>query len=103
MFAVFESGGKQHRVCDGELIRLEKLEADVGDLVVFDRVMLVAKDGDVAVGAPFVVGSHVQAEVVQHGRADKVHILKFRRRKNRLKRQGHRQWFTEVRIKTITG
>jgi large subunit ribosomal protein L21 len=102
MFAVFESGGKQHRVTDGEILRLEKIEAEVGDLVVFDRVMLIAREGEIAVGAPFVTGSQVQAEVVQHGRADKVQIIKFRRRKNRLKRQGHRQWFTEVRIRSIT-
>ena len=102
MFAVFESGGKQHRVTDGEVVRLEKLEAEVGDLVVFDRIMLVARDGEVSVGAPFVAGSNVQVEVVKHGRADKIQIIKFRRRKNRLKRQGHRQWFTDVRIRSIT-
>ena len=102
MFAVFESGGKQHRVTDGEVVRLEKLEAEVGDLIVFDRIMLVARNGEVSVGAPFVAGSNVQAEVVKHGRADKIQIIKFRRRKNRLKRQGHRQWFTDIRIKSIT-
>ena len=102
MFAVFESGGKQHRVTDGEVLRVEKLEAEVGDLVVFDRIMLVAREGEVSVGAPFVAGSSVQAEVVKHGRADKIQIIKFRRRKNRLKRQGHRQWFTDIRIKSIT-
>ena len=102
MFAVFESGGKQHRVTDGEVLRVEKLEAEVGDLIVFDRIMLVAREGEVSVGAPFVPGSNVQAEVVKHGRADKIQIIKFRRRKNRLKRQGHRQWFTDIRIMSIT-
>lgn len=102
MFAVFESGGKQHRVTDGETLRLELLDVEVGQTVEFDHVMLVANDNDVAVGAPFVVGTKVIAEVVQHGRADKVHILKFRRRKNSIRRQGHRQWFTEVKITGIS-
>ena len=102
MFAVFESGGKQHRVTGGEILRLELLDVEVGQMVEFDRVMLVANDNDVTVGAPFVTGTKITAEVVQHGRADKVHILKFRRRKNSIRRRGHRQWFTEVRITGIS-
>ena len=102
MFAVFESGGKQHRVTGGEILRLELLDVEVGQIVEFDRVMLVANDNDVTVGAPFVTGTKITAEVVQHGRADKVHILKFRRRKNSIRRRGHRQWFTEVRITGIS-
>lgn len=102
MFAVFESGGKQHRVTGGEILRLELLDVEVGQSVTFDRVMLVANDNDVAVGAPYVAGTKVMAEVVQHGRADKVHILKFRRRKNSIRRRGHRQWYTEVKITGIS-
>jgi large subunit ribosomal protein L21 len=101
MFAVFESGGKQHRVIEGERIRLEKLEADPGDSVEFDRVMLVAQGDDVKLGKPYVEGCRVTAEVVEHGRGEKIRIIKFRRRKNYTRRQGHRQSYTEVQITGI--
>lgn len=101
MYAVIVSGGKQHRVQEGEILRLEKLEAATGDTVEFDQVLLVANGGDVTIGAPLVSGAKVKAEVLSHGRADKVTIIKFRRRKHSLKRQGHRQWYTDVKITGI--
>lgn len=103
MFAVFESGGKQHRVQDGEVIALEKLDVSVGDTVSFDRVMMLGGDDRVVVGAPYVEGGRVDAHVLEHGRGDKVRIIKFRRRKHYMRRQGHRQWFTRVRITAIAG
>ncbi len=103
MYAVIVSGGKQHRVAEGEVLRLEKLEVATGETVNFDQVLMVTNGDDIKIGAPLVAGALVTAEVVQHGRADKVKIIKFRRRKHSLKRQGHRQWFTEVKITGING
>ena len=103
MYAVVVSGGKQHRVKEGETLKLEKLEVETGGSVEFDRVLLVANGDDVKVGAPVVEGAKVTAEVVSHGRHDKINIIKFRRRKHHMKRQGHRQWFTEVKITGIQG
>ena len=103
MCAVFVSGGKQHRVAEGDVVKLELLEADPGSAIEFDQVLLVANGDDVKIGAPVVEGGKVTAEVVTHGRGDKVKIIKFRRRKHHMKRQGHRQWFTEVKITGIKG
>ncbi|WP_328188522.1 50S ribosomal protein L21 [Marinobacter sp. OP 3.4] len=103
MYAVIVSGGKQHRVQEGETLKLEKLEVETGGNVEFDRVLLVGNGDDIKVGAPVVDGAKVTAEVVSHGRHDKVQIIKFRRRKHHMKRQGHRQWFTEVKITGIKG
>ena len=102
MYAVFVSGGKQHRVEEGETIKLEKLEVATGDEIQFDDVLLVADGDDVKIGEPKVSGAVVKAEVVSHGRHKKVSIIKFRRRKHHMKRMGHRQWFTEVKITGIT-
>lgn len=101
MYAVIESGGKQHRVVEGEVLRLEKLEAAAGDSVSFDRILLVGEGGSVKIGAPYVEGGRVTARVLSQGRARKVTIIKLRRRKNSRKKQGHRQSFTEVRITGI--
>ncbi|BFM10403.1 50S ribosomal protein L21 [Simiduia litorea] len=101
MYAVFESGGKQHRVIEGETLKLEKIEVATGGKIEFDKVLLVANGDKVSLGEPVVKGALVTAEVVSHGRADKVKIVKFRRRKHSMKRQGHRQWFTEVKITSI--
>lgn len=103
MYAVIAAGGKQHRVEEGEVLRLEKIEAATGESIDFDQVLLVANGDDVKIGAPIVDGAKVSAEVLAHGRADKVKIIKFRRRKHSMKRQGHRQWYTEVKITGIKG
>ena len=102
MYAVIESGGKQHRVTEGEVLKLEKLEAATGESVNFDKVLLVGAGADVKVGAPYLSGGSVTAEVVSHGRHDKIRIVKFRRRKHYKRETGHRQWFTEVRITGIS-
>ncbi|WP_305839080.1 50S ribosomal protein L21 [Photobacterium leiognathi] len=102
MYAVFQSGGKQHRVSEGQTLRLEKLDAETGASIEFDSVLLIANGEEVTVGAPFVAGGKVTAEVVTHGRGDKVKIVKFRRRKHSRKQMGHRQWFTEVKITGIS-
>ncbi|PMR74276.1 50S ribosomal protein L21 [Billgrantia endophytica] len=102
MYAVIKSGGKQYRVQEGQTLKLEKLEVPTGETVEFDQVLLVADGENVTVGAPLVDGAKVAAEIVSHGRGDKVTIIKFRRRKHSMKRQGHRQWFTEVKITGIS-
>jgi large subunit ribosomal protein L21 len=103
MFAVFKSGGKQHRVSEGEVVRLELIDAEPGSSLTFDEVLLVAEGDNVTVGAPYVAGGTVTAEVVGHDRHDKIRIIKFRRRKHYMRRAGHRQWYTDVRITGIKG
>ena len=101
MFAVFQSGGKQHRVSEGDVVKLELLDAEPGAEVVFDKVLMVANGDDVNVGTPFVDGGQVKGEVLRNERDKKVRIIKFKRRKDYMRRQGHRQWFTEVKITAI--
>jgi len=101
MYAVIKTGGKQHRVTEGETLKVEKIEVATGESVQFDEVLLVSADDAVTIGTPVVAGAAVKAEVVSHGRGDKVRIIKFRRRKHSMKRQGHRQWYTEIKITDI--
>lgn len=101
MYAVIKTGGKQHRVTEGETLKIEKIEVATGETVQFDEVLMIASGDDFSIGAPTVTGAAVKAEVVSHGRAAKVRIIKFRRRKHSMKRQGHRQWFTEIKITDI--
>ena len=101
MFAVFSSGGKQHRVNEGDVLKLERLNAEPGEEVEFDKVLLVANGDDVNVGQPYVDGGRIKAEVLSHERGKKIRVIKFKRRKNYMRRQGHRQWYTEVRITGI--
>jgi large subunit ribosomal protein L21 len=103
MYAVIESGGKQHRVVEGEVLKLEKIEVSTGDTIEFDKVLMVGSGGDVKIGTPLVDGGKVTAEVISQGRHDKVTIIKFNRRKHHRKQAGHRQWFTEVKITGING
>jgi len=103
MYAVIVTGGKQYKVAEGEFLKIEKLEVGTGESVVFDRVLLVANGDDLKIGAPVVEGAKVTAEVISQGRHDKIRIIKFRRRKHHMKHQGHRQWFTEVKITGIQG
>ena len=102
MFAVFQSGGKQHHVSEGDVVKVELVDGELGAEVVFDRVLMVADGDNVNVGAPYVNEGKVTAEVLRIDRAKKVRIIKFKRRKDYLKRQGHRQWFTEVKITGIS-
>lgn len=101
MYAVIASGGKQHRVREGETLRLEKLEVATGETIDFDQVLMVADGENINIGAPLVAGAKVSAEIVAQGRGDKVSIIKFKRRKHYRRKMGHRQWFTEVKITGI--
>jgi large subunit ribosomal protein L21 len=101
MYAVIESGGKQHRVIEGETLKLEKIETATGETIEFDQVLMIGGD-DVKIGTPLVAGAKVTAEVITQGRHKKIKIVKFNRRKHYRKETGHRQWFTEVKITSIT-
>ena len=101
MYAVIESGGKQHRVVEGETLKLEKIETPTGETVEFDKVLMVGGE-ELKIGTPLVEGGKVTAEVVAHGRHKKITIIKFNRRKHYRKQTGHRQWFTEVKITGIS-
>ena len=102
MYAVIETGGKQYRVAPGDKLRVEKLNAAEGEAVQFAQVLMVANGDDIKVGKPYVEGSSVSATVVAQGRGKKVEILKFRRRKHHMKRQGHRQAYTELEITDVS-
>ena len=102
MYAVIESGGKQHRVTEGEVLKLEKIEASTGDKIDFEHVLMLGEGADVQIGTPYVKSGKVTAEVISHGRGAKVKIIKFQRRKHHQKQMGHRQWFTEVKITKIS-
>jgi len=98
MYAVVKTGGKQYRVSTGEKLRIEQIGAEVGQEIVLDQVLLVADGEALKMGAPLVSGATVKARVLSHGRGDKVHIFKMRRRKHYRKSQGHRQNYTEIEI-----
>lgn len=101
MYAVIISGGKQHRVTVGERLKVELLKNEPGQTFDLTDVLLVANGDDVCVGAPLVEGARVAVEVLGHGRHDKIRIVKHKRRKHYHKEQGHRQWFTEIKITDI--
>jgi large subunit ribosomal protein L21 len=103
VYAVFRTGGKQYRASEGDRLRVERLNAEVGDAVEFDQVLLVGEGASVNVGAPLVAGGKVTGKVTAQGRADKITIVKFRRRKHYQRFGGHRQMFTEVEITSISG
>ncbi|HVY53503.1 MAG TPA: 50S ribosomal protein L21 [Gammaproteobacteria bacterium] len=101
MHAVIISGGKQYRVKEGDVLKLEKLEVEAGSTINFDQVLMVGEGENIKIGKPFLSGCVVKAAVVEHGRHDKIRILKFKRRKHHMKRMGHRQAYTQVKITAI--
>jgi large subunit ribosomal protein L21 len=102
MYAVFRSGGKQYRAAKGDVLRLEKIEADEGASVDFDDVLLIGDGSDIKVGNPVISGSSVSAKVLRQGKSRKVPVVKFKRRQNYLRQGTHRQFFTEVEITGIS-
>ncbi|MGP1571778.1 MAG: 50S ribosomal protein L21 [Moraxella sp.] len=101
MYAVIKSGGKQHRVTVGETLKVELLKAEVGASITVEEVLMVVNGSEIKIGEPVVAGANVVAEVVSHGRGKKVRIVKHHRRKHYHKEQGHRQWYTELKITAI--
>lgn len=102
MYAVISTGGKQYRVQEGDVLRVEKLDAEQGSTVDFDKLLMVGAGESVSVGTPYVEGGSVSAEIQAHGRAKKIDIIKFKRRKHHRKQMGHRQSYTELLIKKIS-
>ena len=102
MYAVIQTGGKQYRVAQGSTLKVEKIAAEAGASVELDKVLMIADGDHVKVGAPYLDGGKVTATVKAHGRGKKVMIVKFRRRKHHMKRQGHRQAFTEIEVTGIS-
>ncbi|CAN5844893.1 50S ribosomal protein L21 [soil metagenome] len=101
MYAIIRAGGKQFRAEPGKSIRIPSIDIEAGENITFDEVLLGATDGEVKVGLPLVEGARVTAEVVRHGKGEKIVIFKHKRRKNYRRKQGHRQKFTEVRINEV--
>ena len=101
MYAVIASGGKQHRVNAGEIFQVEKLDQAVGSKVEFDKVLMIVDGEKVQIGTPYLKGVKLEGEVVEQGRGEKIEIIKFRRRKHHMKRAGHRQDFTAVKLGKI--
>lgn len=103
MYAVIETGGKQYRVTAGDKLRVEKLQAEEGASVSFDKVLMLGKDDAPVVGAPYVEGASVTAKVIENGKDDKVIVFRYRRKKNYRKFRGHRQQYSFVQIEGING
>lgn len=101
MHAVIKTGGKQYRVTKGQVLKVEKLEVPIGEAINFDQVLMLSDGSSVQIGQPYVKGAKVVAEVVGQGRGKKIEIIKFKRRKHHLKRQGHRQYYTQIKITDI--
>ncbi|MGE6742868.1 50S ribosomal protein L21 [Allorhizobium pseudoryzae] len=102
MFAVIKTGGKQYRVAADDVVTIEKLDVAAGDVIEFNEVLIIGEGADAKIGAPFVAGAVVKAEVVEHNRGKKVLSFKKRRRQNSKRIRGHRQHHTVVRITAIS-
>jgi len=102
MYAVISTGGKQYKLAQGDVCRVEKLDAEEGASVEIDKVLMIADGENINIGTPFVDGGKVTATIKSHGRAKKVEIMKFRRRKHHQKRTGHRQYYTEIEVTGIS-
>ena len=103
MYAIIVAGGKQHRVMQGEYLRVEKIDAEEGASIDFDQVLMIGDGESITVGAPTIDGAVVSARIKSHGRGEKIRIIKFRRRKHHRKQMGHRQHYTEIEITGISG
>ena len=101
MYAIIESCGKQYKVAEGDVVFFEKLDAEEGKKITFDKVILVSEDGKVQVGAPYVKGVKVEGKVISHGKGKKIIVFKMKPKKNYRRKQGHRQPYTKVEITTI--
>lgn len=101
MYAIIEACGKQYKVAEGEEIFLEKLEANEGEKVTFDQVLLISDGTKVKVGTPTVKNAKVEATVVKHGKGEKIVVFKYKAKKNERKKQGHRQPYTALKILSV--
>lgn len=102
MYAIIETGGKQYRCSEGDILFIEKLDAQPESTITFDRVMAVGKDGGAVIGSPVVQGASVTAKVLKNGKAKKITVFTYRAKKNSKRKMGHRQPYTKVQIESIT-
>ncbi|WP_427338993.1 50S ribosomal protein L21 [Caloranaerobacter sp. DY30410] len=103
MYAVIETGGKQYRVQEGDTLFIEKVAGNEGEIIKFDKVLLVSNGGEVKIGKPFVEGATVDAKIVEHGKGKKIIVFKYKAKKDYRRKQGHRQPYTKVVIEKING
>lgn len=103
MYAIIETGGKQYKVQEGDVLRVELLTAAVGDVIEMEKVLLISGENGAKIGAPYVQGAKVQAKVEKHGKGKKIIVYKYKAKKNYRKKQGHRQPFTSIVIEKIVG
>lgn len=103
MYAIVKTGGKQHRVSEGQSVRIEMVPGEVGSTVTLDQVLFIGGAGDVKIGRPLLEGAKVTATITRHARAKKILVFKKKRRKGFHKKIGHRQYFTELKITGISG
>ena len=103
MFAIIETGGKQYKVSEGDVIFIDKLAVEADETVTFDKVLMADKDGNLTVGAPYVAGASVTATVVKNGKGKKIYVFKYKAKKNEKKKIGHRQSYSKVQINKIVG
>ena len=103
MYAVIETGGKQYRVKQGDVLFVEKLEANEGDTINIDKVLLLSNEGELSTGKPYLEGAKVEATVLEQGKAKKIIVYKYKAKKNYRKKQGHRQPYTKLKIGKIVG
>ncbi len=103
MYAIIQTGGKQYKVAVGELVKVEKLNAEAGDKITLDQVLMLKDDNGTRIGDPLVQGAKVVGEVIEQGRGKKITVYKYKKRKNQRKKQGHRQAYTRILIEAIEG
>ena len=101
MYAVIETGGKQYKVQEGDVVFIEKLDAEMGSTIIIDKVLMLSNENGVVTGTPLVSGATVEANVIKSGKDKKIHIFKYKSKKNYRKRQGHRQPYTKIQISAI--
>ncbi len=103
MYAVIQTGGKQYKVNEGEVLKVEKLAGEAGDKITLEQVLLISDGQAVRIGSPVIDGARVTAEVIEQGRNRKITVYKYKKRKNYRRKQGHRQAFTKIKIEKIEG
>lgn len=101
MYAVFENGGKQYKVQEGDVVFLDRLDANEGDNCVFDKVIALSSEGKMTFGAPYIDGAKVEAQVLGHGKDKKIIVFKYKPKKGYRRKQGHRQPYTKIQVKKI--
>lgn len=103
MYAVIQTGGKQYKVTEGEILKVEKLDGEAGDKLTLDQVLMLKDDNGIKIGMPTVKDALVTVEVIEQGRSKKITVYKYKKRKNYRRKQGHRQAYTKIKVEKIEG